>query len=188
MVIITYTGGHIKGAINIQTPEIVEKLFFTHKNLVYNPSTLEEIKQDFDLMVSDPKNSEQKDENSSETPPILIFHCEFSQQRGPRAFRALRTFDRRRNVFPCLYYPQIYILDGGYHQFHKEFPVSYNWLIWIYIHLRNTAIQKEDTCLWGMKATRKIILLQEKRKSGCGNIGFQLIVCLLLLLLKVFES
>jgi Mitotic inducer, protein phosphatase len=56
--------------------------------------------------------------------PIIVFHCEFSQRRGPRAFRALRNMDRTFNKWPALNYPEIYILEGGYEKFHAEYPVS----------------------------------------------------------------
>ena len=56
-------------------------------------------------------------------PPLIIFHCEFSQKRGPRAFRALRSKDRSLNVWPKLEFPEIYVLEGGYCNFYEQFPV-----------------------------------------------------------------
>jgi len=57
--------------------------------------------------------------------PLIIFHCEFSQKRGPRAFRNLRSKDRAANIanFPHLDYPEIYVLEGGYCNFYPQFPV-----------------------------------------------------------------
>lgn len=51
--------------------------------------------------------------------PIIIFHCEFSQKRGPRALRALRNMDRELNQhrWPAIFYPEVYILEGGYRNF-----------------------------------------------------------------------
>jgi len=58
--------------------------------------------------------------------PLIIFHCEFSQKRGPRAFRNLRSKDRAANIanFPHLDYPEIYVLEGGYCNFYPQFPVN----------------------------------------------------------------
>ncbi|KAH7820837.1 putative cell division cycle 25C [Monocercomonoides exilis] len=52
---------------------------------------------------------------------ILIFHCEFSRQRGPLMATILRTADRSMNVYPSLYYPQVFVLQGGYHDFFCQY-------------------------------------------------------------------
>ena len=63
---------------------------------------------------------------------LLIFHCEFSSERGPKLCRFLRSQDRELNKerYPQLNFPEIYILEGGYKQFfssHKDlcFPQAY---------------------------------------------------------------
>lgn len=81
-----YNGGHIKGAININSPELLQKLFF--ENVIQNS--------------------------------LIVFHCEYSQSRGPQTAQAFRMIDRSMNVHPMLYYPHIYILDGGYNMFYQE--------------------------------------------------------------------
>jgi Rhodanese-like domain len=53
----------------------------------------------------------------------LIFHCEFSSQRGPKCLRELRELDRKVNGtenYPHLYYPHCYLLDGGYRKFFRQ--------------------------------------------------------------------
>lgn len=52
---------------------------------------------------------------------ILVFHCEFSSERGPRQLRYLRACDRTRNPYPKLHYPEIYLLYGGYKEFFKSY-------------------------------------------------------------------
>ncbi|XP_057358774.1 M-phase inducer phosphatase 2 isoform X3 [Manis pentadactyla] len=53
---------------------------------------------------------------------ILIFHCEFSSERGPRMCRFIRERDRAANDYPSLYYPEMYILKGGYKDFFPQYP------------------------------------------------------------------
>lgn len=55
-----YQGGHIKNALNVTDPAILEEKFF--KNLISS-------KTEFD----------ERNEMS-----IIVFHCEFSQKRGPK--------------------------------------------------------------------------------------------------------
>jgi len=54
----------------------------------------------------------------------LIFHCEFSSHRGPKSYKRVRCSDRKinENNYPDLFYPEMYLLEGGYRQFFKEFP------------------------------------------------------------------
>ncbi|KAG9396902.1 M-phase inducer phosphatase [Carpediemonas membranifera] len=57
----------------------------------------------------------------------IILHCEFSEVRAPRRFQELCTHDQQvaassfDDDITC-YYPQMYVLDGGYSQFHRRFP------------------------------------------------------------------
>ncbi|XP_063301265.1 M-phase inducer phosphatase 3 isoform X2 [Pelobates fuscus] len=97
-----YEGGHIKGALNLHLQEEVVG-YFLKKPLV---PTMEQKRI------------------------ILIFHCEFSSERGPKMCRLLREEDRARNEYPSLYYPELYILRGGYKDFYPEYlelcdPQSY---------------------------------------------------------------
>ncbi|KAF2884553.1 hypothetical protein ILUMI_21618 [Ignelater luminosus] len=50
----------------------------------------------------------------------LVFHCEFSSERGPGLYRFLRKLDRNRNEYPKLNYPELYLLDGGYKNFFQQ--------------------------------------------------------------------
>ena len=65
-------------------------------------------------------------------PVVLIFHCEFSSERGPKLMREIRERDRMINKlnYPCLSYPEMYLLEGGYKSFFEYFddlclPKSY---------------------------------------------------------------
>jgi hypothetical protein len=54
---------------------------------------------------------------------VFIFYCEFSQKRGPKMYRYLRKLDRQINLcsYPNLFYPNIYVLEGGYKRFYNYF-------------------------------------------------------------------
>ncbi|XP_053306054.1 M-phase inducer phosphatase 1-like [Spea bombifrons] len=62
-----------------------------------------------------------KNSSFSQSRNLLIFHCEFSSERAPKLCRALRNLDRNANVYPQLYYPELYILKGGYKEFYENF-------------------------------------------------------------------
>ncbi|XP_072533935.1 M-phase inducer phosphatase 2 [Salminus brasiliensis] len=90
-----FEGGHIKGALNLHLEDQVEERFFRQPILPESP----------DKRV------------------LLVFHCEFSSERGPRMCRFVRERDRDLNEYPNLHYPELYILKGGYKDFfplHKK--------------------------------------------------------------------
>ncbi|XP_040300519.1 M-phase inducer phosphatase 3 isoform X4 [Herpailurus yagouaroundi] len=97
-----YQGGHIQGALNLYSQEELYD-FFLKKPVM-------------------PLNTQKR--------IIIVFHCEFSSERGPRMCRSLREEDRALNQYPALYYPELYILKGGYRDFFPEYtelcePQSY---------------------------------------------------------------
>ncbi|XP_031816887.1 M-phase inducer phosphatase 1 isoform X4 [Sarcophilus harrisii] len=83
-----YEGGHIKGAVNLHMEEEVEAF------LLKKP-----------IRPTDGKRV------------IVVFHCEFSSERGPRMCRFVRERDRLDNEYPKLHYPELYVLKGGYKDF-----------------------------------------------------------------------
>ncbi|EXJ91298.1 hypothetical protein A1O1_04408 [Capronia coronata CBS 617.96] len=54
---------------------------------------------------------------------LLIFHCEYSAHRAPLMAKFIRNKDRATNAdrYPALTYPEVYILDGGYSTFFKDY-------------------------------------------------------------------
>ncbi|GAA5871705.1 hypothetical protein JCM3774_003023 [Rhodotorula dairenensis] len=98
-----YEGGHIQGAINLSELADIEG------RLLNGPNPPE------------PSTSEAP---SREGKTILIFHCEFSAKRAPTSAKHLRNQDRLRNVaaYPNIYYPEVYILKGGYEAFYRSYP------------------------------------------------------------------
>ncbi|OHT17323.1 Rhodanese-like domain containing protein [Tritrichomonas foetus] len=55
---------------------------------------------------------------------LIVFHCEFSQNRGPTLMRMFRDYDRKQNYqnYPALYFPHICLLEGGYSKFFYDYP------------------------------------------------------------------
>uniref|UniRef100_A0A452FZQ8 M-phase inducer phosphatase n=1 Tax=Capra hircus TaxID=9925 RepID=A0A452FZQ8_CAPHI len=97
-----YLGGHIQGALNLYSQEELYN-FFLKKPIV-------------------PLDNQKR--------IVIVFHCEFSSERGPRMCHSLREEDRALNQYPALYYPELYILKGGYRDFFPEYmelcePQSY---------------------------------------------------------------
>uniref|UniRef100_A0A1Q3F216 protein-tyrosine-phosphatase n=1 Tax=Culex tarsalis TaxID=7177 RepID=A0A1Q3F216_CULTA len=96
-----FEGGHIRGALNLYTQEqILEELIRSKTE----PPTVES----GDLAKRN----------------IIVFHCEFSSERGPKLSRFLRNHDRILNSdsYPALHYPEIYLLHGGYKDFFAAHP------------------------------------------------------------------
>ncbi|XP_076411081.1 M-phase inducer phosphatase 3 isoform X2 [Peromyscus maniculatus bairdii] len=97
-----YLGGHILGALNLHSQKELHE-FFLKKPIV-------------------PLDIQKR--------IIIVFLCEFSSERGPRMCRSLREKDRALNQYPALYYPELYVLKGGYRDFFPEYmelcePQSY---------------------------------------------------------------
>ncbi|KAJ7316623.1 hypothetical protein JRQ81_002785 [Phrynocephalus forsythii] len=88
-----YRGGHIKGALNIHRQEDLFD-FFLRKP----------------LFPSVPHKR-----------LILVFHCEYSSERGPKMCHYLRGEDRAMNEYPALHYPELYVLRGGYKDFFSAY-------------------------------------------------------------------
>jgi len=84
-----FAAGHIKGALNMPSKnELFQFLFDDQKR--------------FTSLVAQGT--------------ILIFHCEFSERRAPILYKSLREKDREINleIYPKLYFPEIYIMQGGF--------------------------------------------------------------------------
>jgi M-phase inducer tyrosine phosphatase len=53
---------------------------------------------------------------------LFVFHCEFSHNRGPQIAAVFREIDRdlNKHSYPNLFYPHVYVLDGGFRQFYTD--------------------------------------------------------------------
>lgn len=95
-----YNGGHIPGAMNINTTTGVEEFLLGSNAIKPLPSI--------------------SGDTSKKT--VLIFHCEFSVKRAPTFAKHLRSKDRAMNnhVYPNIHYPEVYVLEGGYNQYFQR--------------------------------------------------------------------
>lgn len=81
-----YRGGHIIGAINVNSYTQMMHLFkkYAGKTVAF------------------------------------IFHCEFSQDRGPNFMKMFRSYDRSLHTYPELTHKHLFLLSGGYSKFFQE--------------------------------------------------------------------
>ncbi|KAG8733392.1 cell division cycle- protein [Ceratobasidium sp. 423] len=95
-----YEGGHVPGAINLNTTQAIEEHLLGDNKPAPSRSG-DGIKKD-----------------------VLVFHCEFSAKRAPTFAKHLRSRDRALNShsYPNVHYPEVYIMAGGYNQYFKEKP------------------------------------------------------------------
>ncbi|XP_062865838.1 cell division cycle 25 homolog d isoform X2 [Trichomycterus rosablanca] len=101
-----YDGGHIKGAVNLYTEAQIRQAFLR----VESPGSL--------------RGAEEVEDGGSSARRLIVFHCEFSTERGPRLCQYLRKLDRdlHAQAYPHLLYPELYMLQGGYKRFHARWP------------------------------------------------------------------
>lgn len=91
-----YNGGHIRYAANLEALADIASLF---------------------------GNAGEEDGGAEgESRVILVFYCEYSSMRAPRLALYLRNEDRKRNVYPKLKFPNVYVMQGGYKEFFRKHP------------------------------------------------------------------
>jgi hypothetical protein len=141
-----YLGGHIQNALNIYTKEELYETMFIKRLKLNNkmPSSMSTNclgslltptahSNTSNLTVTNPLHSASTANMNNVQPgaekkkrTIIIFHCEFSSERGPSLLRFLRNQDRTLNEhsYPNLFYPELYLLEGGYKSFYEKFKVN----------------------------------------------------------------
>lgn len=140
-----YIGGHIVNSLNIHNQNDLVKLFIdktpdvtAHHNTHHN-TYVQNRHQSQNHFINHDHNSANNSQSQTllATPlttttttttttavtkrHIIIFHCEFSSERGPRLMRLLREKDRQINKYPELIHPELYLLEGGYRDFFKRY-------------------------------------------------------------------
>ncbi|XP_067114946.1 cell division cycle 25 homolog d [Osmerus mordax] len=133
-----YQGGHIKGAVNLHTKAQIQGALMQVPVLVQlsssgrTPAGPPGGDQDPGGLagavwreggqtgsMTSPQPGSPMTEGSSPR-KLIVFHCEFSTERGPRLCGYLRELDRvlHSSVYPLLFYPEVYLLDQGYKHFY----------------------------------------------------------------------
>lgn len=99
-----YNGGHIKGAVSVTSPNIVDKvhelLFKRYPRLDERTSETCMVKERSDLLI--------------------LVYCEFSSVRGPNIYKIIRTMDRSFFKYPWIRYKNLFLIKGGYEMFFKK--------------------------------------------------------------------
>ncbi|XP_016396025.1 M-phase inducer phosphatase 1-B-like [Sinocyclocheilus rhinocerous] len=114
-----YQGGHIKGAVNLYTEsQIQQAVHQASAGAQVSPRNASSWRMRMKGRLSDSL----PEEEGSSPRKLIIFHCEFSSERGPHLCQYLRRLDRQANVYPSLHYPELYLLLGGYKHFHASYP------------------------------------------------------------------
>ncbi|XP_045061511.1 cell division cycle 25 homolog d isoform X2 [Coregonus clupeaformis] len=144
-----YHGGHIKGADNLHTEAQIQgallQLPALYQLSSWGRAPTSPPGQAPDTGVSGSSmggvlqrfGSQSHSPGSGTTPPgqgsplegssprkLIVFHCEFSSERGPRLCHYLRELDRalHASLYPLLFYPELYLLEGGYRYFYSCYP------------------------------------------------------------------
>ncbi|WVR03824.1 hypothetical protein IAU60_000820 [Kwoniella sp. DSM 27419] len=106
-----YAGGHIAGAINVKSMDALDQLLLSASTGVH---------ADGNALPTPSRSGELADGEQV----VLVFHCEFSAKRAPTFAKHLRSRDRCLNnaLYPKIFYPEVYILEGGYCGFYQTQP------------------------------------------------------------------
>lgn len=141
-----YNGGHIVHSLNIHTPADLIKSFLDNKspkssgngsiNNILNTNSptsilssgisMHNTSSSMNTSIVNSINNTSGCSSASDVMAranrhIIIFHCEFSSERGPRLMRLLREKDRQLNPYPELLHPELYLLEGGYKEFFRKY-------------------------------------------------------------------
>eukprot|EP01016_Furgasonia_blochmanni_P012200 TRINITY_DN1583_c0_g3_i2.p1 TRINITY_DN1583_c0_g3~~TRINITY_DN1583_c0_g3_i2.p1 ORF type:complete len:260 (+),score=21.01 TRINITY_DN1583_c0_g3_i2:445-1224(+) len=180
-------GGHIEGAINLKTPAELESKFFdlheikksrktsAKEEAVMEKAMVEETDHEPEAPIT---NLISKEEELTEKPDedfsiIIVFYCEFSQQRAPRMYRRMRLRDRELNEYPKLSYPRIYLLDGGYSGFCAKFSTLCGRYVSMFAKEHRESCEREEkevSQAWrsceGSKSEMKLVVGVESPRKG----------------------
>ncbi|KAK3511271.1 hypothetical protein QTP70_034687, partial [Hemibagrus guttatus] len=114
-----YQGGHVKGAMNLYTESQINQAFLQGLSTTQvSPAAHSVLGTRGSMGVTSGSGGPAAvgvTEGTSSPRKLIVFHCEFSSERGPRLCRYLRELDRAVNAqtYPHLLYPELYLMEGG---------------------------------------------------------------------------
>eukprot|EP00468_Gymnochlora_sp_CCMP2014_P015253 CAMPEP_0167768532 /NCGR_PEP_ID=MMETSP0110_2-20121227/16725_1 /TAXON_ID=629695 /ORGANISM="Gymnochlora sp., Strain CCMP2014" /LENGTH=407 /DNA_ID=CAMNT_0007657227 /DNA_START=205 /DNA_END=1425 /DNA_ORIENTATION=+ len=96
-----FEGGHIKNALNLSKKSLIKKFY-------------ERARVSIHASANNPKYQGKR--------RAVIFHCEYSQHRGPELARYFRSLDREANShrYPHLDIEEVHVMKGGYREFFRD--------------------------------------------------------------------
>jgi M-phase inducer tyrosine phosphatase len=96
---------------------------------------------------------------------LMVFHCEFSHNRGPQIAGLFRELDRdlNRHSYPNLFYPHVYVLDGGYREFETDHS---EWCIGGYTAMLDEEHRRNGDLLRETAAFKKAVDRLEREHRG----------------------
>jgi rhodanese-related sulfurtransferase len=134
-----YKGGHIRGAVNISTTEALMEMFWNNPQMRAQGHRM-----------------------------CLVFHCEYSSHRAPNLCRHLRNLDRtmNRENYPHLFYPEVYLLEGGYRNFFQQYKS--------YCEPQNYVEMKDPNFTSQMKQamSHHLKTIRRMRSRSCSELNF----------------
>ncbi|KAM9454183.1 cell division cycle 25 homolog d [Clarias gariepinus] len=119
-----YRGGHIRGAVNLYTETQILQAFLQGSSTPQTSPVPRGAPGGASALGARGAGGATPEsglsEGASSPRKLIVFHCEFSSERGPRLCQYLRELDRAINAqtYPYLLYPELYLLQGGYKHFY----------------------------------------------------------------------
>ncbi|KAK2818244.1 hypothetical protein Q7C36_022177 [Tachysurus vachellii] len=127
-----YHGGHIKGAVNLYTEYQIHQAFLQGLSTTQVSPAAHRAPGEASVLTWGSRGvtpgsggpAAMGSGGPEEPRKLIVFHCEFSSERGPRLCQYLRELDRAVNIqtYPHLLYPELYLLQGGYKSFYSLCP------------------------------------------------------------------
>ena len=122
-----HVGGHIPGAVNITHRAGLKDLFFGTSDGTSEgaPGATPDGTPEGTPVLGASEGSPLSGTPRDGPRVLVVFHCEFSEVRGPALCKYMREQDRLHHGykhFPKLSYPEMYILKGGYKAWFNQYP------------------------------------------------------------------
>jgi M-phase inducer tyrosine phosphatase len=114
-----FAGGHITGAVNINSRKQLTGFYSEHASACPTVNDANGGSAHEHAHTPVPQSIAEALAPVTSMRTAVIFHCEFSKNRGPKTCAFFRQIDRSANEqhYPFLSFPELAVMDGGYKQF-----------------------------------------------------------------------